>query len=96
MSLTKQEVERIAGLARLELSEAEQEEYTRELDAILSFVAQLNQLDTTGVEPMAHVIQVNNVFRPDKAGPSLNQEEVLANAPDRVENFFKVPKVLEG
>lgn len=95
MGLTKQEVEHVAQLARLELSEAEIEEYTGQLNQILSFVAKLDQLDTTGVEPMAHTIPVTNVFRPDKTGPSLDPEKVLANAPDRVGNFFKVPKILD-
>lgn len=95
MSLTKAEVEHVARLARLDLTEAEKEEYTLQLNEILSFVEKLNQLDTTGVEPTAHAIPIHNVFRSDKTEPSLDPEKVLANAPDRVEDFFKVPKSLE-
>ena len=95
MSLSKAEVEHVARLARLELSEAEKEEFTGQLNEILHFVEQLNQLDTKAVEPTAHAIPVANVFRQDEVKPSLDPELALANAPDRVDNFFKVPKVLE-
>lgn len=94
MSLTKDEIEHVARLARLDLTEAEQEEFAWQLNEILSFVAKLNQLDT-GVEPTAHLIPVSNVFRSDHVEPSLDPEKGLANAPDRVGNFFKVPKILE-
>jgi aspartyl-tRNA(Asn)/glutamyl-tRNA(Gln) amidotransferase subunit C len=95
MSLTKQEVEYIARLARLELSDAEKEEYTGQLNEILCFVEKLNQLDTTGIEPTAHAIRVENVFRKDEVRPPMNPELALANAPDRIDNYFKVPKILE-
>jgi aspartyl-tRNA(Asn)/glutamyl-tRNA(Gln) amidotransferase subunit C len=95
MALTKDTVEHVARLARLELSEAEKEEFTLQLNEILTFVEELNQLDTTGIEPTAHAIPVNNVFRPDQVQPSLDPELVLANAPDRIGDFFKVPKTLE-
>ncbi len=93
MSLTKSEIEQIARLARLSLTDSEKIEFTRELNQVLSFVAQLNQLDTTGIEPMA-TISVNNVFRPDRMGQSLDPEKGLTNAPDRKDNYFKVPKTL--
>lgn len=95
MSLTIQEVEHIARLARLELSDAEKEEYTGQLNEILSFVEKLNQLDTTGIEPTAHAIQVQNVFRKDEIKPPMDPEAALSNAPDRIDNYFKVPKILE-
>ena len=95
MALTKAEVEHVARLARLELSEKEQEEFTGQLNDILGFVEKLNQLDTTSIEPTAHAIPVTNVFRPDQAGTSLEQDKALANAPDRVDDYFKVPKILE-
>lgn len=95
MSLSKAEVEHVARLARLELSETEKEEFTGQLNEILHFVEQLNQLDTKAVEPTAHAIPVANVFRQDEVKSSLDPELALANAPDRVDNFFKVPKVLE-
>jgi aspartyl-tRNA(Asn)/glutamyl-tRNA(Gln) amidotransferase subunit C len=95
MSLSKTEVEHVARLARLELTETEKEEFTGQLNGILHFVEKLNQLNTAGVEPTAHAIPVSNVFRPDRMTPSLDPELALANAPDRLDNFFKVPKVLE-
>jgi aspartyl-tRNA(Asn)/glutamyl-tRNA(Gln) amidotransferase subunit C len=95
MSLSQSEVEYVARLARLELSEAEKDKFTGELNGILQFVEKLNQLDTAAVEPTAHAIPVTNVFRPDQVQPSLDPELALANAPDRIDNFFRVPKVLE-
>lgn len=94
MSLTKREIEHIARLARLELTESEKIDFTRDLNRVLNFVEQLNQLDTTGVEPMAPTPPVCNVFRPDRAEPCLDPEKALANAPDRKNNLFKLPKIL--
>ncbi len=95
MSLTKAEVEHVARLARLELSEAEKEEFTGELNEILEFVEKLNKLDTANIEPTAHAVPMTNVFRRDKVEESLDPELALANAPDQIGNFFKVPKSLE-
>jgi aspartyl-tRNA(Asn)/glutamyl-tRNA(Gln) amidotransferase subunit C len=95
MSLTKAEVEHVARLARLELSENEKEEFTGQLNEILDFVEKLNKLDTANIEPTAHAIPVANVFRPDQVVTSLDSELALANAPDRIGDFFKVPKTLE-
>ncbi|HBE80088.1 MAG TPA: Asp-tRNA(Asn)/Glu-tRNA(Gln) amidotransferase subunit GatB [Firmicutes bacterium] len=95
MPLTKAEVEHVARLARLELSESEKEEFPGQLNGILDFVEKLNKLDTASIEPTAHAIPVTNVFRPDQEVPSFDPELALANAPDRLDNFFKVPKILE-
>jgi len=95
MGLTRAEVEHIARLARLELSENEKDEFTGELNEILEFVQKLNELDTKTIEPMSHAIPVANVFRPDRVEPSLDPEAALANAPERINTFFHVPKVLE-
>ena len=95
MPLTKAEVEHVARLARLELNENEKEQFTGQLNDILGFVEKLNQLDTASIEPTAHAIPVTNVFRPDRAGSSLEPDQALANAPDRVDDYFKVPKILE-
>lgn len=95
MSLTKVEVEHVARLARLELSEAEKEEFTWQLNEILAFVEKLNRLDTTTIQPTAHANPITNVFRPDQVKPSLVPELALANAPDAEDDFFKVPKILE-
>jgi aspartyl-tRNA(Asn)/glutamyl-tRNA(Gln) amidotransferase subunit C len=95
MPLTKTEVEHVARLARLELSESEKEEFTGQLNDILGFVETLNKLNTKNIEPTAHAIPVTNVFRPDRVGTSLEPDMALANAPDRVDDYFKVPKILE-
>jgi len=100
MSLSPQEVKAVAHLARLELSEAELAAMTRQLGAILDYVAQLQQLNVEGVEPLAHALEVQNVFRDDEPAPSLPVAEALANAPDRRtdargEQFYGVPAVLD-
>lgn len=90
-----QEVEHVARLARLELSEPEKERMRAQLDSILSYIDKLNELDTSAVEATSHVLPLTNVFREDEVRPSLSQEESLANAPDRHDLFFRVPKILE-
>ncbi len=95
MSLTKDEIRWIAHLARLELSDAELETMAPQLSAILDYVAQLRQVDTDGVEPLAHALPVQNVFRDDEPAPSLPAAEALANAPDRRGDFYGVPAVLD-
>lgn len=89
------EVRKVAKLSRLELSEAEVEEFTGQLRAILDYVAKMNELDTEGVEPLAHCLPVSNVFRADSVKESLGTEKTLANAPERDGEFFKVPKILD-
>lgn len=95
MKITRQEVDHVARLARLGLSEDEKERMRTELDSILTYVDKLNQLDTSQVEPTSHVIPMTNVFREDEVRPSLPQEQSLANAPDRHGEFFRVPRILE-
>lgn len=94
MILSREEVEHVAMLARLELTEEEKEAYTRQLNAILDFMQQLNELDTSGVEPMAHVLPLVNVMREDEVRPSLDREAVLAGAPDSDRGQFRVPKIV--
>jgi aspartyl-tRNA(Asn)/glutamyl-tRNA(Gln) amidotransferase subunit C len=94
MAVTVSDVEHIARLAKLEFSEAEKERFTHQLNAILAYVEQLNKLDTSAVEPLSHVIDVENVFREDVARPGLTPPEALKNAPAKTEEFFKVPKVI--
>jgi aspartyl-tRNA(Asn)/glutamyl-tRNA(Gln) amidotransferase subunit C len=95
MSLTADEVRWVAHLARLELNEAELEQMTRQLGAILDYVNQLQQVRTDAVEPLAHPLPIQNVFRNDEPAPSLTVDAALANAPDRRGNFYGVPAVLE-
>ena len=89
------QVRNVAKLSRLELTEAEVEEFTGQLSAILDYVEKMNELDTAGVEPLAHCLPVSNVLREDSAKESLGTEKVLANAPQRDDEFFKVPKILD-
>ncbi len=94
--LSREEVERIARLARLRLGEAEARALAADLEAVLGYVAQLEQVDTEGVEPTAHVIPFATPLRADEPGPGLSPEEALANAPAREGTAFAVPAVLEG
>ncbi len=96
MSITPKEVRWVARLARLELSEAEVEKYNAQLNDILNYVDQLRQLDTEEVEPLAHPYPLRNVFRPDEPRPSLPVDVALANAPQRINDYFSVPAVLES
>jgi aspartyl-tRNA(Asn)/glutamyl-tRNA(Gln) amidotransferase subunit C len=95
MALTIDEVAKVALLARLRLSPEELETFTGQLNSIVGFVEQLQQLDTANVEPLAHGIDMHNVFRDDVLGPSLPREKALANAPKRNEEGFLVPAVLD-
>lgn len=95
MKITPEEVEHVARLARLELTVEEKERMRAQLDSILSYIDTLNELDTSAVEPTSHVLPMTNVFRKDEVTPSLVQEAVLANAPDRHDLFFRVPRILE-
>jgi aspartyl-tRNA(Asn)/glutamyl-tRNA(Gln) amidotransferase subunit C len=95
MKISKQEVEHVAKLARLELTDQEKEKLTDQLSNILTYVEKLNELDTKGVEPTAHVLDINNVMRNDEPGVSLTQERALANAPEKAAGHYKVPKIIE-
>ena len=95
MSLTIQDVQGVAHLARLQLSEVELETMTRQLSAIVDYVDQLKQVNTDGVEPMAHALAVQNVFRDDEPASSLSVADALANAPQRRGDFYSVPAVLD-
>ena len=94
MSVTIKDVEHVAALARLSFTDDEKQKLTGELNAILAYVEQLNSLDTSSVEPLAHVIELNNVFREDVHVESLPREEALKNAPAATEKFFRVPRVI--
>ena len=90
------QVKKVAKLSRLELTEAEAEEFTDQLSAILEYMDKLNELDTKNVEPLAHCLPINNIFRQDNIKESLGTDRALANAPQRDGDFFKVPKILDG
>ena len=95
MSLSIEDVRHVALLARLRLEPDELQTYTAQLNAIVDYIARLEELDTAGVEPLAHGIEVRNVFRDDVLEPSLSREEALANAPKRNSESFLVPAVLD-
>jgi aspartyl-tRNA(Asn)/glutamyl-tRNA(Gln) amidotransferase subunit C len=94
MKISRAEVEHIASLARLELAEDEIEQLQTDLSQILEYVDQLNEVDTTEVLPTAHVVAQEDVLRQDVARQSLSTEEVLANAPEAEEGYFRVHAVL--
>jgi aspartyl-tRNA(Asn)/glutamyl-tRNA(Gln) amidotransferase subunit C len=93
--ISLREVEHVARLARLALSESEKERMRSQLDVILAYVAKLDEVDTTGVPPTAHVLPLVNVMREDEVRPSYPAEAMLANAPDPDGEQFRVPKILE-
>lgn len=95
--ITRKEVQRIANLANLSLSEADIAKYARDLEEILGYVDQLNELDTEGVEPMAQVLHAENLApqRADVPGPSFDQDTALRSAPLAGDGHFKVPKVID-
>jgi aspartyl-tRNA(Asn)/glutamyl-tRNA(Gln) amidotransferase subunit C len=94
MAVSLKEVEKIAFLARLKLSDAEKKSMTKQLNIILEYMNKLNEVDTSNVEPLSHPFNITNVYREDKRKKSLPVEKALQNAPDRSGNYFKVPKVI--
>lgn len=95
MKISSREVEYVANLARLEVTEKETEKFTAQLNDILLYIDKLNELDTKGVEPMSHAIALTNAFREDTVVNSIGTEQTLANAPDARGEFFRVPKVID-
>jgi aspartyl-tRNA(Asn)/glutamyl-tRNA(Gln) amidotransferase subunit C len=93
--ITREDVEHVARLSRLALGEAEVERMREQLDGILAYIDTLRALDTTGVEPTAHAVPQLNVMREDELRPCLSQDEALANAPDRSDAFYRVPRIIE-
>ncbi len=93
--ISLKDVEHVARLARLELSDADKERMRRELDSILSYIDKLRAVDTEGVEPTSHAMPLTNVMREDVTRPSFPQFDMLANAPERSGDFFRVPRIIE-
>ena len=96
MSLPRETVEKVAGLARLQLTEPEVATFSQQLGGILDYVAMLGELDTSAVEPMVHAIELTNVLREDTLVPSLPRADGLQNAPKQDGRYFLVPAILEG
>jgi aspartyl-tRNA(Asn)/glutamyl-tRNA(Gln) amidotransferase subunit C len=94
MSISRQDIEKVALLARLQLTDDELSKMTAELARIVGYVDQLSEVNTDGIEPMAHAIEISNVFREDVVAESLPRDEALANAPHRDDRGYLVPAVL--
>lgn len=94
--LTRDEVLKVARLARLKLTDAEIDDCTTKLGSILDYVAQLNDVNTDDVEPMVHAVELSNVFRADVVNPSLPRDAALKNAPKTDGQFFLVPQILDA
>ena len=95
MAIDRKTVENVAKLARLQLTPEELDRYGKQLGAILDYIAKLEKLDVTGLEPLAHAVDTANVFREDVPRPGLSRDAALQNAPDRNSDFFIVPKIIE-
>ncbi len=96
MALTREDVAKVARLARLELTDAEVESFTGQLSSILDYVVILDELDLDGVEPMVHAVELSNVLRADELKPSLPRPAALANSPKTDGKYFLVPAIIEG
>jgi len=95
MPITREQVEYVANLSRIELTEEEKRLFTTQLDAILGYIQKLNQCDTRSVAEIPHSSPHTNLFREDVVAPSLPREESLANAPDQALGYYKVPRIIE-
>ena len=93
--IDKKEVEHVARLARLQYSPVEMELFTHQFNAIFNYFEQLQEMDTTGIEPTSHAIPLSNVFKEDRVKDSLPVEKAMDNAPDRAKDCFMVPKIIE-
>jgi aspartyl-tRNA(Asn)/glutamyl-tRNA(Gln) amidotransferase subunit C len=96
MSLSANDVQKVARLSRLRLSENELQQFSQQLGTILDYVDLLNEVNTADVEPMAHAATIQNVFREDQPQPSLDRSAALQNAPQSDGKYFLVPQILEG
>lgn len=93
--INKDQVKHVANLARLEISEQEAEMFTEQLSSIIKFAEQLNEIDTDGIEPTTHVLDLKNVMRKDEPRQWITREDALKNAPDQQDGQFRVPSILE-
>ena len=95
MAITRDQVEYVAHLSRLRLTDEQKARFVEQLDSILQYVDKLNELDTAQIEPLVHIAERINVFREDTPTPSLPHGEALANAPDRGDGCFRVPRIID-
>jgi aspartyl-tRNA(Asn)/glutamyl-tRNA(Gln) amidotransferase subunit C len=94
MAVSKEEVEKIAKLAKLKFTDEELKNFTPQMNEILNYMDKLNELDTENVEPLSHPVEQINVFRDDKLNKSVSTEEALKNSPSKDDQYFKVPKII--
>ncbi len=94
MKITVSEIEHVADLARLSLERDEIKDLSRQLNNILGYIAKLEELDTGGIRPTTHALELTNVFREDRSMPSLSVDEALSNAPEHEKGMFGVPKII--
>ncbi|GMQ56872.1 Asp-tRNA(Asn)/Glu-tRNA(Gln) amidotransferase subunit GatC [Vallitalea sediminicola] len=95
MKITKEQVEHVANLARLNLTEEEKEQMTTDMEVIIEFANRINEINIDNINPTAHIIPINNVFREDIVNPSFSRDELLSNAPNRANGCFSVPRIVE-
>ena len=89
------DINHVASLARLKLTDAEKEQFEKQVGSIINYIDKLNELDTSSIEPTAHVLPISNVFREDQLRTSLPREKALQNAPEKGDGFYRVPKIIE-
>jgi aspartyl-tRNA(Asn)/glutamyl-tRNA(Gln) amidotransferase subunit C len=94
-NIDRQQVEKVAHLSRLDLTDQELQLFSGQLSAIVEYIQKLDELKTDNVEPLAHCLPVHNVFREDTVRPSLEVEKAMENAPDRADDFFRVPQIMD-
>ncbi|MDQ0203797.1 Asp-tRNA(Asn)/Glu-tRNA(Gln) amidotransferase subunit GatC [Pectinatus haikarae] len=95
MKVSGKDVENVAGLSRLRITEDKMDKYLIEFNDFLEYVDMLQKVDTENVEPTAHVLPLQNVFREDEIKPSLDRDMALSNAPEKENGYFKVPRIIE-
>ena len=95
MDIGIKQIEQVANLSRIKLTDEEKGIFREQLTDILGYIEKLNELDTRDVEPTSHVLSMKNIFRDDEQTPSLSREKALRNAPGRIDNFYRVPKIIE-
>lgn len=95
MKINENQIIKTAKLARLELSEGEREEFSKQLNDIIEYVEKINELDTSNVKPADHIMEVSNVFRDDTVKMSISRKGIEQNAPEFTDGFFVVPKIIE-
>lgn len=95
MKITTDVVDHVAKLCRIHISQEERKKFAEQLNQILAYMDKLNELNTENVEPTSHAVPLKNVLRKDELSRSMDTENVLANAPDKYKEYFKVPKIIE-